>query len=234
MFILVLAFSSVMMIRPAFAQSIPKPYVPEFSLKLVAHPYDVAPTTAIDPYTGNNVTIRAGYRVQNRSIEVTIKNQPFASYTDSNGSYISLYYSVGSKGHYGSDWSYYPNSGKTYPASDSEFAVITFSIDGLYSYGETLGNIPNGSQIDFQVEALIGSYTDTIVPIYPGHALSPTTHVEVFSGETSGWSNTQTITVANSTITTPLLTPTLTPTPTLMSSPSPSLIPSPSIPEFPS
>ena len=104
-------------------------------------------------------------------IEVTIKNQPFASYTDSNGSYISLYYNVGSKGHYRTDWSYYPNSGKTYLASNSDFTVITFNIDGLCAYGETLGVIPSGSKIDFQVEALIGSYTDTVVSIYPGHAL---------------------------------------------------------------
>ena len=63
---------------------IPKPSIPEFTLKLVANPYDVPPTnsTKIDPYTGEEtVTIIPGYHVENKLIEITIRNQPFTDYT---------------------------------------------------------------------------------------------------------------------------------------------------------
>ena len=54
-----------LIIKPASAQSIPKPSVPEFSLKYVDNSYNVAPTTTIDPYTGKTTTIQ-GYHVDNK------------------------------------------------------------------------------------------------------------------------------------------------------------------------
>ena len=71
---------SLIMVKPANAQSTLKPYVPEFTLKYLDNSYDVPPTYGTDPYTGNNVTTQAGYHVQNESVEVIIKNQPFTSY----------------------------------------------------------------------------------------------------------------------------------------------------------
>ena len=50
-----------------------KPSVPEFTVKLVAHPYDVPTTYSTDPYTGETIT-HAGYHMENKSIEVSIKN----------------------------------------------------------------------------------------------------------------------------------------------------------------
>ena len=102
--VLVLASSSLMAVKPA-QSSTTKPSVPEFTVKLVAHPYDVPTTYGIDPYTGKNVTIQEGHHVENKSIEVTIKNQPFSPYKDANGSY-GLYYNVRFRGHYGHDWNY--------------------------------------------------------------------------------------------------------------------------------
>ena len=69
----ILAVSSLLIIQCADAQSIPKPSVPDFTLRIVAHPYDVAQTTTVDPYTGKTITTEYGYHIENKSIEVTIK-----------------------------------------------------------------------------------------------------------------------------------------------------------------
>ena len=82
--VLVLATSSIIIVKPAFAES-PKPSVPEFSLKYIDLSYDVPPTYGIDQYTGKTVITQDGYRVDNRSIQFTIKNQPFTPYMDSSG-----------------------------------------------------------------------------------------------------------------------------------------------------
>ena len=94
--ILMIAFSglSLSMIRPAYAQnstnptysptsspiSLPTPSVPEFTVKFVDFSYYVPTTTSIDPYTGQNIT-NQGYYVENRTIELSINNQPFNSYS---------------------------------------------------------------------------------------------------------------------------------------------------------
>ena len=186
----VLAVSSLIMVSPAFAQSIPKPSVPEFTLKFVAHPYDVPPTYGIDPYTGKNVTITEGYHVLNKTIEVTVRNQPFNTY--------SLYYNVSMKGHYENDWTYFPNGDKCYPASNSDYTVITIS--EYYSRPAGVGEVTDPIQIDFRVEALIGYYTriygDYVFPIGQ-------TYHDVFNGETSSWSNTQTLTLTQISILSP-------------------------------
>ena len=91
---------------------IPKPSIPEFTVKLVAYPYDVPPTppttsTTIDPYTGEEHVItnpgKPGYRVENRSVEITIRNQPFTEFKLDNN-HISFFYSMSYKGHYEEDW----------------------------------------------------------------------------------------------------------------------------------
>jgi hypothetical protein len=127
----VLVTSSLTILESAYAQSIPKPSVPEFSLKVVADPYDVAPT----------------------NVEITIKNQPFTSYIDASGNYTSLYYNVRFKGHYSGEWRYYPeNRNSSYTsASISNFTTISFVLGS-----PPLGAIPAGGIVDFQVQALIG------------------------------------------------------------------------------
>ena len=83
MLLALLALSNLVMVGSVFAQSIPTPSVPEFSLRFVDASYDVPTTYTIDDYTGQNIT-HPGYHVENRTIEVRIKNQPFTSY-ESNG-----------------------------------------------------------------------------------------------------------------------------------------------------
>jgi hypothetical protein len=177
--------------------SIPKPSVPEFTVKIVSYPYDVPPTTTttIDPYTGKEtVTTQPGYREENKSIEVTIKNQPFTPYTDAEGHAINLYYNVRVKGHFAQEWAwkelyspYEPirngelGAHKQGPIqSGSEYTVISCSAD-----------YPSDGRVDFQVQAMAGFYTEwwpfTGVP---GMAWR-------FTGQLSDWSNMQTISMSN-------------------------------------
>jgi hypothetical protein len=192
---------SLITINLSFAQ-FSKPTVPEFTLNVVEHPYNVAPITTIDPYTGKTVITQAEYNVENTSIQIVIKNQPFTPY-NSNGEYIVLSYNVSLKGHYDDSWKYYPNAYWKIPliASKSDYTVISFGSDynesDPYSYQ---WDVPDSGKVDFRVEALIGYYNETITlyPI-PGGEF----HNFQFIGESSGWSNTQTLTIDNSQIPTP-------------------------------
>jgi hypothetical protein len=167
--------------------SIPKPSVPEFTLKFVDNSYDVpsSTTTTTDPYTGEQtVTTHPGYHVQNGTIEVTIKNQEFTPYSIDSQTTISLFYYVSYKGHYAEDWDYYPPSthGREYSAifirqSTSDYTIVQF-------------RAPSEGEMDFRVQAQIGYYTSTVSYIaIPGAPFTTYT----FNGEVSGWSSTQTI-----------------------------------------
>jgi hypothetical protein len=201
-------------------EPIPKPSVPEFTVELVDSSYDVPTTYSTDPYTGENVT-HAGYHVESRTIEVKIKNQPFVSYYDAGrGWTINFYYNIRLKGHFSEDWKELFRASDGYlTQSDSEYTVISYQ--GEYSPTEGMDftsqtimtNFPSGSQLDFQVEAMIGYvHRDASIPFAPW----------VFTGEKSGWSETLTLTVPISTqFPTITLSPTTTPEPTPPISPTP-------------
>jgi hypothetical protein len=225
-FILIMSISSLsLIVKPALAQATSQPSVPEFTLKIVVHPYDVPPITTTDPYTGNNVTTRVGYNVQNMSLELIIPNQPFTSYKNSNGTTLGLYYIVAWKGHYENDWR---TSLPHYLASDSAYTVLSFGINvpEYANYdGEKLGNFPIESQLDFQLEALIGYYTEITVPLFPNDDSSPLTTKDIFHGENSNWTNTQTVTIPETSFISSSPNPTASPTNTLTS-------PTPTVPEI--
>jgi hypothetical protein len=187
-FILTMVISSLslIMVKPALAQS-----VPEFTLKFEAYPYDVPTTYGIDPNTGKNVTIEEGYHVRNESIVFTIKNQPITN----------LFYNIRYKGHFGDGWtelySYSQYStesinnspGNLIPQSNSGYTVITIPADYPFV---------NGATIDFQVQALSWVYVDVWVLDHP-MAPPPIGEIGHYEqhftlDETSGWSNTQTMT----------------------------------------
>jgi hypothetical protein len=148
-------------------------------VELVAYPYDVPSTntTKIDQYTGEVTVITTpGYHVDNRTIEVVIKNQRFTPYTDADDNEIKLYYKIQLKGHFGEDWE---EASGNIEQSSSNFTVFSIAAD-----------YPNGSQIDFQVKAILGHYYTAFSP--PGHAIAfPYGAFQV--DEDSGWSNTQTL-----------------------------------------
>ena len=210
--IFILAVSSLLMVKPAFA-SIPKPSVPEFTVKFVDRSYDVPTTSSIDPYTGETIS-HPGYRVENYTVDVTIKNQPFVSYYDAPSSFnVSLYYNVRFKGHYSDEWMTAYSPYTDYPKqSSSTYTVLTFisESDNEYVLGGRMVQFPPEAQVDFQVQALIG---------YVHRVLQGQEAPWYFTGEESGWTNTQTITIGTSAPTAtpstpPSATPQETPVPT--------------------
>jgi hypothetical protein len=184
--ILIIAISSLslMMLKPANAQT-SKPSVPEFSLKII-------------DFSGA------------KAIELSIKNQPFESYQD-NGQTISLYYNVHFKLRNSDSWTALYYCGDVFPThSSSEYIKLDYPLtltspgsSSYYLLKEKDGNyyilsqISANDQIDFRVQAMEGYLTSAS-----------------FTGETSDWTNVQTITIPGA-------------------STSPNPTPTPTIPEFP-
>jgi hypothetical protein len=196
--IVVLVLSSLLMVGSVSAESISKPSVPEFTTKYAVHFYDVAPIYEIDEFTGEQVIKEKGYRVDNTSVIFKIRNQPFTPYIDSTGNNISLYYNFRFKGHFGDEWKYHPFSetGVTttryvmfmsppkkcngFVASTSEYTDLSFRLTTLFDFQ----SIKSGDQIDFQVQAQTG-YIDYFGDGY-----------YIFIGQSSDWSETQAIKIA--------------------------------------
>ena len=228
--VVILAVSSLIMVESAAAQTIPKPNVPSFTVNIVDQSYDVPATSTshTDPYTGKTtITNVPGYHVTNKSIELKIKNQLFTPYTDTNGNYIGLYYNISTKPHYGNDWTYYPDSYLEYPASSSDYTVKNFGFSGYSNFASPhLGYVTPGGEVDFRIQAMIGyTHNEWVSMNLPDHPLAGGL-VTMFTGQSSGWSNTQTITIPDISASaspnpTPLTTNTMaSPTPTVPEAPS--------------
>ena len=183
---------SLLMVKPATAQSMAKPPIPHFSLKFVDASHDVPPSYSTNPYTGENIT-HAGYHVDNRTIQITIVNSNFAL---SSGRLCFLYYTVQIKGHNVQNWTnlfpYIPNSPSgLLPQSNTDYTVISESVQSL----------PTNVQLDLRVQCLL---------------VNQTIGFEIIG--TSDWSNTQTITIPEGSVSTspnPTSTSTQNPTPTV-------------------
>lgn len=183
--ITVLVLSSLVMVESAFAESNPEPSVPEFTIKIVSAPYDVPATRSIDPYTGEEI-ISPGYHVENKTTQIWIKNQPFTPYQISENDVewtINLFFNIRMKGYFSQDWFYYhyyngSSDGNLRQAYDSEYTVVLID-----SY------LPSEGQVDVQIEALVG-YEHGVITAggVPG---TP----RIITGESSGWSETQTLTI---------------------------------------
>ena len=218
--ITVLTASSLIMARSALAKSITRPSIPEFTVEYVDNSYDIAPTYTIDPYTNNTVTQTYGEHVDDRTVVITIKNQPFTTFTDSNGNTINMFYNVRYKGTYGQEWTsmfgeraewagvYDPYGTYGFPTQDpsSQYTAIIYSLPW---------NIVDG-KMDIQVEALKG-YTNRTIDPSRAH-ITWAVYEYTFYGKESGWSNTTTITLEEG----PSYTPNPTPTPEQQASPTPS------------
>ena len=171
---------------------IPKPSVPEFTLELVGPPYYVNTTYSLDPNTGQ-IVAKIGYTNPYSALKINAENQPFDS------SYGNLYYNIRVKNHSATDnwveayqaWNFYPQQ-----SNDSDYTNVGFSIQG-YNFIGTLA----GLQVDIQVEAMLGRMGRVSTPI-GGYG---------FIGETSGWSETQTISIPANTPLSPISTPSTSP-----------------------
>jgi hypothetical protein len=179
--------------KPADAQTIPKPSVPEFTISYVDRSYDtpLVTRTTTDPYTGKQVTeTSGGEHIENRTLDVVIKNQQFPQITLSNGSVVQLFYYIRYKGHF-ENWSQSTVNGYNVRASAaiSEVTVVTFVIgtDGL--------TIPNDGSVDFQVEALAA-----IDNIY--HFGNTDYHIDFTASNESDWSSIQTLHLADGSVST--------------------------------
>jgi hypothetical protein len=166
--VVILAVSSLMMIESANAQTIPKPSIPEFTLKLVDNSFKTSSAT----------------QIQNGRIETVIKNQPFTPYLDAKGNEVYLDYNLECRGLSETGETILRNISKY--QSTSEFTTLT-----VY-YGEAsnsigpflgLGYLQWGSEIEIRVNTQIGYRTQV------------EEHPDVYGGNISDWSNTQTITI---------------------------------------
>jgi hypothetical protein len=221
-----LMLSSLVMVGSAFAQSTVKPSVPEFTVRVIDHSYDVPTTTTTktDPYDGQITTeTTPGYHMVNGSIVLSIKNQPFAPYYNSEGFPVRLYYHIRAKGD-SPNWNYNPSSESYFQATNSTYTTLVIGYSG--NWFQTGGGFntfrPDGT-LDFQVEAFIGYMDVTVIP-----GMAPVIRQEnlrtEYIGQTSGWSETQTVTIPNAAYTPvpPQSLPTNsnpTPTPTVTDSP---------------
>ena len=196
----ILAVSSLILVESAFAQSIPKPSVPEFTVKQVdrSHFVPIKSITTTDPFTGKQVTtISGGNYVSNITIDVIIKNQQFSPVTLESGKIVQLYYSVRSKGHF-ADWTPVASTGyyfKQVLTSTSDYTVVTLirGSENDILMGRANAYIPNGAQEDFQVSAQVGY----LVPDYGGHILPQPLGYDFVSFGDSDWSKIQTMTIGS-------------------------------------
>ena len=78
-----------------------------------------------------------------KTIETTIKNQPFTPYTNASGHKIDLYYIIQMKGHYAEGWGSW--SSPFHKQFDTEDIVVHMSAN----------NYDDGSQLEFRVKAVV-------------------------------------------------------------------------------
>ncbi len=222
--IAVLALSALVMAESAFAQSIPKPSVPTFTLKLIDNSYDVpskpatAPTYTIDPYSGKQTILNPGepsepgYHVENKTIELWIKKQQYSYYNGS--ATFNVFFSVRRKGHFGENWT------ELYPIAHLRTVRFNINFNGApapylisnpiqsnsdYTILSFYGDYDIGDQVDFQVKAMIGHESQYYAGTNYGNFIFNDYYVHAIAFDTeSDWSPTQTFTMPNTSTSTPL------------------------------
>lgn len=177
-------------------------------MKLEAHPYHLSPSYSIDPYTGDSITIHEGAHVANRSVVITIGNQHVPS------SYL-LFYNVRVRGHFGGQWTeLYSYSADSYSSGD-----LPTQSNSDYTALSTSPDFPADSKVDYQVEAMLWHNIEVWISDHPGISgggLEKAGHYETRLAlySTSGWSETQTLTIEASQTPSPEPTPSSETTPT--------------------
>jgi hypothetical protein len=130
-----------------------------------------------------------GIHIESRTIEIRIKN-PYQS-LDSNTYPTEFSYNIRWKGHFDQSnyWRtvYEPRWGFLKPSSTAEtiYTVVVHPIGNEIEMSGWSCYVSANATIDFQVEAFIGGYG--------GDPFSGWT----FTGQTSGWSSTQTLTISS-------------------------------------
>jgi hypothetical protein len=171
MLTLIIAMSCLtfLTIKPANAQTIPKPSVPEF-------------------------TIQSQTQANTTTITLTIRNQPFdAASQYPNGFFYNVAISIDGKNW--SDLYHVEDASDWYPQqSNSSTTVLTYVAGETMYYpmntSQGVGTIPKSGEVAFKVQAMIGhrdrgAFQNGFMPY-------------VLVGEESDWSNTQTISIGRS------------------------------------
>ena len=208
------------MVESASAQSIPKPSVPEFTLRFVNSSYLVpeTPYYQTDPYTGKQkyMGMQGGYLFKNYTIEISVKSQSFPSTI--NDTALQLYYNIRAKGLYEQGWSnlnllsddqvdrnYLP------PQQNSEYTKVSIPAN-TYTIGGT---------VELEVRAVLGGVFSS--PIEYNPFPFPTSY---FGYEASDWSDAQSVTIPSNSVSNFTPNPISSPTNTIST-------PNPTVPEFP-
>ena len=178
------------------AQTAPKPNIPEFTVQYADHSYDMPPTaySTTDPYTNKtSTTTYPSYRVENFTIDLTIKNQPYPPTIEGNTSY--LLYDVRTKGHYAPSWE------KSWRELNSA-AEIPHQTSGEYTVISLPNNYKPSDEVDFQIRAFLAyGYNFSIGNPFPMYSY------DYINVAVSDWSSTQTVNIPQK------ATPTPTPVP---------------------
>jgi hypothetical protein len=195
--IIVTSYLILLAAKPISAQTTPTPSVPKYTLQYVDGSYDVPTTHTIDPYTGETI-IHQGYRVNETIFEMVIQNQL--------NPIDNLYYAIGVKGHYSTEWISFFDLSESLPRQDptATQTIIRLGIldeDGLTLQGAHKSiTIPFCGKEDIRVQALIGSIgRNASAPMAP----------YTFYGTQSDWSPVQTITVPSASSVSPTPSPTV-------------------------
>lgn len=205
--LILILVSSSFILSGLVCATTPKPSVPEFTLKYADYSHSVPPTYGIDPYTGKSIIVAQGREIVNRTVQFTIKNQPFTPQIDSDGNQASLYYHIRYKGHYENSWrgTSHELDGRTsfsdtlvFPASNTaytEISVVRY-FDGGSDYKPlNYVPLPDDGSMDFQVQAIIGAASlETLKTTW-----SDVGPFYVVTGQIGDWSSTQTITIGKNT-----------------------------------
>jgi hypothetical protein len=214
---------TLLTVKPANAQSIPKPSIPQFTVKYADHSYYVPSTYATDQSTGKNVTIN-GYYVANVSFELTITNQTFSPYKDANGHSYNLYFNIRAKLHSEDSFSIVNGGVEASKTTEPLDPGAQETVDFEFTRNLPASVASNDLAVDIQAQSQIGYYELT------------QTGQNVFVGETSGWSPTQTIIIPSALSASDSPTPTQSlspsPNPTFSPTPTPTSTITPSVPEL--
>jgi hypothetical protein len=148
--------------------SITKPSIPEFTAKLILSPPE--------------------NQSANRTIELSIKNQPDVSFYNvrisvNNGDWVLLY----------------PNNNSVPTQSEDEYTILSYPsgylvVESQYNLGYREQNLSVGDRIAFQVQAMSGSIHRVFNPNFTEQI---DMYQYTFTGELSDWSDTQTLAVDN-------------------------------------
>jgi len=142
---------NLLIVKPASAQTIPTPSVPQFTVWLSGPPFTFNTTYSLDPNTGK-IVANIGYTNPYSLVVLTIKNQPF---NPSNG---SIYYNVRIENQTtntpNGNWFVISWGSNTNPeqTTGSDYTNIALNIFEGFDL-PTLA----GTQTDIQVQAMLGN-----------------------------------------------------------------------------